>query len=334
MKSPFTSKEMSLQKELRTLSFRKENFEVWYHYFLCEDTQEQFTTTELDEVNISQCYNQYREKYTIPFPEQITKIREKYDINAAKMSEILGMGANSYRNYEQGEVPSVANGRLILAASDPKEFQRFLEASRGVLEDKDYEKIRRKVTTAIEVEEDSWFERLSESKLFSYPQANQFTCFVMPSFDKLTQMIVFFASMGNVWKTKLNKLLFYADYLHFSRTGYGISGTSYRAIQMGPVPSHFDNLYSKVIEEESIEVEYVEFENGLGERFIPTGNFQPDLFSPNEMTALEDVRKRFGSMNGSQLIEVSHQEKGWLDCQNAKEIISYQRYGFLLNQIM
>lgn len=152
MKSPFTDEEMSLQTEIRILTFRKENFEVEYHYFLCEDTQEQFTTTELDEVNISQCYNQYREKYTIPFPNQITKIREKYGINAAKMSEILGMEANCYRNYEQGEVPSVANGRLILVAGDPKEFQRFLEASRGVLADKDYEKIRRKVAVAIEVE--------------------------------------------------------------------------------------------------------------------------------------------------------------------------------------
>jgi putative zinc finger/helix-turn-helix YgiT family protein len=125
MKSPFTDEEMSLHTEIRILTFRKENFEVWYHYFLCEDTQEQFTTTELDEVNINQCYNQYREKYTIPFPNQITKIREKYGINAAKMSEILGMEANSYRNYEQGEVPSLANGRLILVAGDPKEFQRF-----------------------------------------------------------------------------------------------------------------------------------------------------------------------------------------------------------------
>ena len=59
MKSPITGKEMSLHKEERTMTFRKEPFNVLYHYFLCEDSKEQFTSTELDEININQLYNQY-----------------------------------------------------------------------------------------------------------------------------------------------------------------------------------------------------------------------------------------------------------------------------------
>ncbi len=333
MQSPFTGEEMSLQKEPRVFTFRKDSFEVWCHYFLCGNTKEQFTTTELDEVNLSQCYNQYREKYAIPFPDQIIKIREKYDINAAKMSDILGMGANSYRNYEQGEVPSVANGRLILAADDPKEFHRFLEASKGILENKDYIKIRKKVDVAIEVSEKNWWQKAEQERLFNYQTANQFTGYVLPSFEKMAQMIVYFAQWGNVWKTKLNKLLFYADYLHFSRTGYSISGTSYRAIQMGPVPSQFDKLYLKTIENEMIDIEYIEFDNGLGEKFIAKKSFDNRLFSESERAVLEQVNSHFGNLSGNKLIEISHQEKGWIDCQRNKEMISYQKYGFLLSQI-
>lgn len=69
MKSPITDKEMSLHTEPQTLIFRKEEFTILHHCYLCEDSKERFTTTEIDELNINQLYNQYREKYNIPLTE-------------------------------------------------------------------------------------------------------------------------------------------------------------------------------------------------------------------------------------------------------------------------
>ena len=63
MKSPITGKEMKLLKEHRLMHFRKETFEIVFHYYKCEDTGEQFTTTSLDEVNINQVYDQYRNRF-------------------------------------------------------------------------------------------------------------------------------------------------------------------------------------------------------------------------------------------------------------------------------
>jgi len=60
MKSPITGKEMALIKENRILTFRNEEFEVVYHHYKCEESGELFTTTELDEINLTQLYNQYR----------------------------------------------------------------------------------------------------------------------------------------------------------------------------------------------------------------------------------------------------------------------------------
>jgi hypothetical protein len=59
MKSPITGKEMVLVKEKRTLSFRKEEFEIVYHCYKCVDSGESFTTTQLDDLNINQLYDQY-----------------------------------------------------------------------------------------------------------------------------------------------------------------------------------------------------------------------------------------------------------------------------------
>lgn len=69
MKSPITGKEMTLVKEPRSMDFRKETFEVVFHYYKCEDSEEQFATTSLDEVNMNQLYNQYHDR---------SKIRENW----------------------------------------------------------------------------------------------------------------------------------------------------------------------------------------------------------------------------------------------------------------
>jgi hypothetical protein len=69
MKSPITGKEMTLQIEKSTLVFRKEKFEYNYKSYFCEDSAESFTTTELDEFNLNQVYNQYRDKHNVPFAE-------------------------------------------------------------------------------------------------------------------------------------------------------------------------------------------------------------------------------------------------------------------------
>lgn len=57
MKSPITGKEMKLTKERRSMEFRNEKFEIVFHYFLCEVSGEQFTTTSLDEVNMGSVPN-------------------------------------------------------------------------------------------------------------------------------------------------------------------------------------------------------------------------------------------------------------------------------------
>ncbi|OJV87441.1 MAG: hypothetical protein BGO34_10185 [Bacteroidia bacterium 44-10] len=67
MKSPITGKEMPLCCEKRRVEFRKESFEIVFHFYKCEDSGEQFTTTELDELNLAQLHNQYRYSNNIPF---------------------------------------------------------------------------------------------------------------------------------------------------------------------------------------------------------------------------------------------------------------------------
>jgi putative zinc finger/helix-turn-helix YgiT family protein len=129
MNSQITGKEMTLLSGQRELTYRKEKFTFTFHFYKCADSGEQFTTNELDDINIDQVYNQYRKAHNIPDPEQIKQLRKGYKGSASKMSKILGFGANMFRKYENGEIPNESNSRLIQLVKKAGNFKELVELS-------------------------------------------------------------------------------------------------------------------------------------------------------------------------------------------------------------
>lgn len=334
MKSPITGKEMVLIKENRTLSFRKEEFEVVYHHYKCEDSGEFFTTTELDEINLNQLYNQYRAEHKLPFPEEIKLIRDKYELPASKMSEVLGFGSNGYRNYESGEVPNQSNAKLIQLAADPKELRKLIELS-DAYQGRALDKVLHSIDSLLYEQELSKNKIQIESYLIGLKTPCSTTGYKRPDFEKFTEMIVFFTSMQEPWKTKLNKLLFYADFSMYAKAGISISGVQYRAIPMGPVPNNFQSIYEYLANKGDIELNYTTFSNGnSGEQFKPNPKrqFNPKLFSENELLVLDEIAQRFINATTQEIVDASHKEKAWIENSEGNKIIDY-KYGFELTSL-
>ena len=55
----------------RTWNFRNEEYEYIHASWLCEDSGESFTTDELDDAAYLQVTNKYRERYGIPYTDEI-----------------------------------------------------------------------------------------------------------------------------------------------------------------------------------------------------------------------------------------------------------------------
>jgi hypothetical protein len=60
MKSPLSGREMKLMSEPSTLDYKGKTYNVTHHYYLCELTNEKFTTTELDEMNLEELNKQVK----------------------------------------------------------------------------------------------------------------------------------------------------------------------------------------------------------------------------------------------------------------------------------
>ena len=332
MKSPFTGEEMCVERELRSMSFRKDKFTVLFYSYRCEETGEQFEDDVFAQLNYNQLVNQYRVKYCVPFPEQIISIREKYRLSAVKMSEILGFGTNGYRQYEGGEVPNQSNAKLIQLADDPHEFKKMVNFC-TLLDQKFIEKIYKTIDILLEEQKKNKFKRQIESYLFGASLPNNLTGFRKPDFRKFSEMVLFFTKKLEPWKTKMNKLLFYADFIMYKQSGFSMSGVQYRAIPMGPVPNNFNSIFEYLANNGKLDIYYTNFaDGGIGEQFKPNSNnsFDGDLFTGNELQILELVAERFKNTSTNEIIEISHKEKAWIENNSERKLIDYN-YSFDLN---
>lgn len=333
MKSPITSKEMSLVVRETEVEFRKEVFNVKYPSYYCTDSEQYFTTTDHDTIKMKQVYNQYRDKYNFPFPEEIKNIRSDYSLTARKMSEILGFGINGYRNYENGEVPSRANANLIQLASDPSKFKALVEISSSfdTLEEK--ENLLQKIESLIQEKRENIFAFGFYDYLLGRDLPDNLSGYLTPTFEKLTEMVIFFASSMSPYVTKLNKLLFYSDFLNYKYHAVSMSGTRYRAIDMGPVPNNYDSIFDYMYNESAVDIIFKAFDRGTSKQFKQRADrpFNKSLFSESELAVLNFVDKKFKKVKTKEIIEFSHLEDAWREnFHNGKTLIDYN-YAFNLN---
>lgn len=321
MNSPFTGKKMKLVVRPSTIAIRKEHFAVMHQVWQCVDTGEEF---EYDvDGTIEQAKNQYRCKYNLPFPEEIQSIREQYGISAAKMSAVLRFGINQYKQYESGELPSESNASLIFLAKHPADFCQLVALSNLTAKEKAH---LTKTAELLLEKQNQWRKRDWTVQLLmgdSKPTIER--GFRKPDLNKLGGMALFFAIQMSPFKTALNKLLFYGDFFHFKRFGHSISGTKYRAIEMGPVPNNFDGLFQYLENEQFITAEHHEYPNGsIGTRFLAVEKHPlSNLLDNNELETLQLVVNQFKNLSVREIIRISHQETAWEKHVTTHSIIPY-----------
>jgi len=312
MQSPITGGKVTLRWELREMEFRKETFRVMFPYFRCEDTGETFTTTESDAVWYAQLRNQYCKKYGIPYMDEITAIREKYGLPAAKMSEILGFGPNQWRKYEAEDIPNVSNGRMIRAIMNPDVFLEMVDNAREQLTEREYERIKAKVQLQVEGADQLSIEQYETKRLFAVGRGIE-NGYGPISLQRLKNVMLYVLEhCSDVWCTKMNKLLFYIDFLSYRERGVAMTGLSYRAIDYGPVPERWERVYSQFDE---IRQETRVVGNYEGNLLVADSTVSCDMsvFNDDEIEILDRVCSALGGRTSRELSDLSHQESGWMD---------------------
>lgn len=318
--SPITGKPMRVVYEPDTETYRGEKYDFIYISFRDDAEGETYTTTESDGVWLSQVTNQYRAKHGIPYTDEIIALRERYGLSASKMSVILGFGANQYRLYEMGEVPSESNGKMIRSAMNPKVFLDLVKSSRHQLTEREYDKIVARMEEVI-VKSGEWHsEQWVVGRLFRCGRGVS-NGFAPLSTARLKNLLLYIlGKMGDTFQTKMNKVLFYIDFLSYRERGMAISGLAYNAIDFGPVPQRWDRVYSAFDEVEQ-KTQLVHDQECVA--LTATAAADMGGFTTEERAIIDEVCEKMKGLSAHDISDLSHREPAWKNHLHQPETIPY-----------
>lgn len=139
---------------------------------------------------------------------------------------------------------------------------------------------------------------------------------------KLAAMMEYLLSKGRfIYKTNLNKLLFYSDMTAFYLNGHGISGSVYLNRPFGPVADPAAKILDDLIDAGKVKV--VE-----GTKHFKADYYASDLLDDNEIEVLDWVLKTYGEMGAREISDLSHTERAYKDTR-PNEPIAYEYAKFL-----
>lgn len=130
-------------------------------------------------------------------------------------------------------------------------------------------------------------------------------------------------SLENVGKTVLFKILYFIDFNYYEVFEEKLTGESYRKIDHGPAPCHFD----KAIQELKIEGKIREFTNLFKgyrqQKYICFSEPDVSLLNGKEIDFINKSIRIYSNFNASQISEYSHQDIPYAATED-RDIIDYE----------
>lgn len=302
-----------------TIKVQGEPIKIDVEYLRCNSCGEKFDDPGSDQDPLDKAFREYRRLHVMLQPEEIKAFRKRYGLTQRELNTLLGWGGATLSRYENGALQDETHEKMLRLIMDPGNLQKLIERTPKALPDEKRNRLLKELQT--EAEEAYTLERIYEERFGNY-EGDEYSGYMKLELEKLFNAILFFCREG-VLKTKLNKLLFYADFRHFKEYTVSITGARYARVPFGPAPDKFAHYFATLADYGQIHIEEVAFaEDIVGEKFI--SNKKPDLslFSDSELKIMLMVKEFFASFNAKQITDFSHEEKGFQETSNGK-LISY-----------
>jgi len=323
---PMCEREASIERGTReeTLSVRGVPVIIEAEIQRCISCGEVFATVDQEERNFQRAYREYRKTQNMLQPEDIRQLRERYGLGQRAFCRVLGWGEITLHRYETGGLQDEAHDNTLRLLQDPANFKDLFERNKTRLSDGLRDKVEKVLAELVPQSQQMEMRRRLES-LFGDARLDILSGFRQFDADRMENLVLHFCrSIPAVTKTKLNKLLWYADFLAFKKHSSSLTGLPYLRFTHGPVPQHYDYCLAYFIAEGSLVSEEIDYGSGiLGEAFTAADAPELSRFSGGERVVAERIIGLFKDMSAKQISEFSHREEAYKQTAPGK-LITYE----------
>ncbi|MEI6291159.1 MAG: type II TA system antitoxin MqsA family protein [Chloroflexota bacterium] len=319
---------LTLINHAENISVRGDDIPVEVNYFKCSECNSEFDDPNSNYDALDAAYREYRVRRSMVQPETIKQFREQYGFTQIEFANLLGLGGATLSRYENGALQDEAHDTLIMLAMQPGNLLEMIEDKPNILSDAKQKKILNLLHEMTDRQERSIIS-VYETRFSTYAPG-KLSGFLPLNISKLLNAMIYFCAETEIPKTKLNKLLFYADFKHFKEYLISITGAKYAHLPYGPVPDKYEHYLAALLDEEKAIIKNERQINEMitGEYLLASKKPDLNIYSPSELKILAFVKEYFQDFNANKISSFSHGEKGYQDTHEG-EIISYEYAEFL-----
>ena len=123
--------------------------------------------------------------------------------------------------------------------------------------------------------------------------------------------------------TKLNKLLYYFDFISFRDRNKTVTGDIYIHKDYGPVPDNIDDVIVRLASNKSIKVELLPYKDGGTFKYEASKGPDMKVFDSFESDLLNKICKEFELWSTDKIVSQTHLEAPWF-YSKPYEIVNYK----------
>ena len=145
-----------------------------------------------------------------------------------------------------------------------------------------------------------------------------------PNDEKMRELILFISihSEGDrrFGATKLNKLLFYADFLAYLNFNQSITGHEYQKLENGPAPRYLMPIREEMEVDGDIAIREETFYGYKQHRVLALRKPNLSVFSGEEVDLIYQIIEKFWNKNAKDVSDESHTFVGWALAEDGETI--------------
>jgi len=285
---------------------------------ICHECGKDIFVPSIEEDNFKKLYKTYTEVSGTISQQAIMEFRKKYDISQRELVSLLGWGKMTINRYERGALPSKSHSDMLKNIILNEEIFKQ-KASEAYEAKRINEKTYNNITKYFQSSRNNLIKSLLEIDL-SHDEdiLNGFRKFTI---DRVENLISYIADKTNLYKTNLNKYLWFMDFENFKENVRSLTGLRYVKQNYGPVIENKGCEEIIILLDEKFYINEIEdiHNNSTKSKIISKKNYDMSIYSKNEMEVIDIVIETLKNMSCDEILDKSHINEDWLE----NGIISY-----------
>lgn len=110
--------------------------------------------------------------------------------------------------------------------------------------------------------------------------------------------------------TKLNKILYFSDFIHYAKTGEAITGGEYMKLPQGPAPHQMKPVLRELFENNDMVIQERDYFGKVQKKPIPLREANLGIFSAEIVARIDSIIEVLSDHNASQVSVLSH-DRAW-----------------------